>query len=194
MNALRIIMEVLRTAAAVIAACVLLSHSPYAGADVKSFSQSRLPGKWSWTDEQVNAMAILQLEAWSSACGLTKFECRDIVMPRVAYGLLPYLYGSYDVGSRTIIVDIRIFAQPIAFTVMVHEMIHYIQGKRDFKPGTVLITQEQSCKGEKEAHDLVRKFVDQTGVAKDDVRVRKWEDAAIGYRCTVEGKPLFLFP
>lgn len=148
-----------------------------------AFSQSRLPGKWTFPDEIVEALSIQQAAVWAAACEATKMEksCRDIVPPRVAYGLLAYQYGAFDLGSRTVLIDIRILFQPASTAIIFHEMVHYLQGKRDPR-GDDLITHDEACAGEQEAHELTLKFASDMKI-DDPVRIRPWAVAKAGYGC-----------
>jgi hypothetical protein len=158
-----------------------------------TFAQSRLPGVWTFPDKVVEDQLIVQLGTWYQACKAMKMEtaCRDLIPPRVAYGLLPSQYGAYDLGSRTILVDMRIMFQEVAVGVMFHEMIHFLQGKRDPLRANV-VTKAQACLDEKEAHDLARKFADEFKI--EDKRIRPWDEAAITYSCDVNGNLLTLLP
>lgn len=196
----RTIMEVIRTIAAAAAATALLLHSsPTAAADsavpagTDTMSQSRLPGVWSFTDEQVILLATMQGNAWVEAKRLMRMEGLGIAPPKVGYGLLMGRYGSYDVGARTVMVDIRLLWQPLSTTVMVHEMIHFIQDKKD-PLRKDMIDVHTVCREEKEAHDLTYKWAVEMNIAQWEPRVRKWEDAAISYGCSPEGTPVLFFP
>lgn len=146
-----------------------------------TFGQSRLPGKWSFSEEAVVNLALLQIMAWDHACTDMKMieACKDIPPPRVAYGLLPGLYGSHDVGSRTVLIDLRIFGQEVAIPIMYHEMVHYLQDKK--YPLRTKLTSAEACAGEEEAHTLALAFTRKEKIALGDPRIRPWSVAWESY-------------
>lgn len=146
-------------------------------------AQSALPGKHTFSESTVATLMGVHLDAWWTACKLMKTVCRDIVPPRVAYTLLPRQYGAFDIGSRTVLVDIRVFAQEVSYPIIVHEMIHYLQDKR--APLRTSLTTAQMCKDEEEAHTLVLRYTQTSNVAKGDPRVKAWADAAAFYGCAL---------
>jgi hypothetical protein len=175
MNGLRIFMEVVRTTAAAVAATILLFHAPYTDA------QSRMPGPHSFSEKTVSTLMDIHFNGFLEACRMMKMQCRDIAPPRVAYAVLPYQYGAFDIGSRTVLLDIRIFSQEISLAIIVHESIHYLQDKRS--PLRTSVTLAESCKDEKEAHELTMEWTRETGIAKDDARVKDWSSASSWYGC-----------
>lgn len=147
-----------------------------------AYGQSAFPGPSSFSVAEQDTLFIAQVAAWDSACFLMKMtkECRDIRPPRVGYALLAGDFGNFDGGTRTILVDLRLLGQGTAIAVMVHEMIHYLQDKRD-GPDRKL-TLKTKCAAEKEAHDLVQdwyKIMDM----KPDPRAYPWDKAKILYGC-----------
>lgn len=185
MNKARVVMEVLRTMAAIVAATALLMHSG------QTESQSRLDGPWSFTREQVFNFSVAQSLAWNGACVLSNTDCAAIPPPRVGYALLDQRFGIHEIGTRTVLIDLRLLGQVVAIPVMVHEMTHYLQSRRSPKRA-IPISAHEACMDEKEAHELTTEFVKRTGISEDDERVRPWEKAAFGYRCTVDGRSLTL--
>jgi hypothetical protein len=100
--------------------------------------------------------------------------CRDIIPPTVAYALLRGQFGVFEIGSRTVLVELRIFGQEVSQAILFHEMVHYLQDKRSpLRKG--ILSVGESCADEKEAHDLTLKFSETDGVAKGDERINSWD-------------------
>lgn len=118
---------------------------------------------------------------WAIACELKKTNCSGWPMPVVAYTLMD-AYGKYQIGSRVVLIDLRMYGQEFGALVMIHEMIHYIQAMK--RPMVVEVNNEMGCADEKEAHELVFAFAMLNDVAKDDPRLKDWTSArALTYGC-----------
>ncbi len=199
MNTLRIVMEALRTAAAVIAAIVLLSHSPVSlgdsvvTAEPKRDDPNFVPGPHTIDATTATDLFIFQLFAYKEACKALKISCKDIPPPIVGYAVLNR-YGQFDIGTRTVLVNMQVMGSQFATTVIFHETIHYLQSKT--RPGVTGITPEQLCKDEKVAHDLTEKFAKEFGLAQGDHRINPWSEAKEYYvQCAskkfLEGIPIY---
>jgi hypothetical protein len=145
-----------------------------------SVAQSYLPGPHTMPPSAAENLAVLHWTAWSAACDLKKVDCRKWPMPVVVYGLLPGSYGRYRFGSDIVQIDLRLMGGEFAQTVIIHEMIHYIQDlQRPLRPD--LLTAEQACHDEEEAYRLVYAYVLVTGTAIKDFRVKQWDVAKFAY-------------
>lgn len=183
MKQARLVMEVLRTLAAVVAASALLFHAG------PSKAQTALSAPWSFAEPTVETWLVSQSLAWRGACVLTKTACESIPPPYVGYALLSRRLGTYEIGSRTVLIDLRLLGQPIAVATMVHEMVHYLQAWKNpdlsYPPPPDTI-----CADEKEAHELTTAFVRMTGIADKDPRVNEWKAMAPIYKCLENGRSL----
>ena len=184
MRRTRVVMEVVRTLAAIIAAAALLFHSG------PSKAQSALTGPWSFDEQTVDTLMVGQGLAWKGACVLTKTACEGIPPPYVGYALLWGRLGTYQIGTRTVLVDLRLLGQTVSVSTMVHEMVHYLQSYERADPFYVP-TPDSPCRDEKEAHDLTREFVKMTGIGKGDPRVLDWSEVAVIYKCLLDGRSFF---
>lgn len=145
-------------------------------------AQTALPGEWTYSEKTIATMMDIQWSTWADACVAMKMKCRDIIPPRVAYGVLQGQYGAFDLGSRTVLLDIRIFAQEVSVPIMFHEMVHYLQEKRNpLRTGSY--SYEENCAAEKEAHTLSYAYSQKAGFAKGDARIKTWAQAAAWYGC-----------
>jgi len=137
-------------------------------------AQSALPGPSSITAAQAEAMSVEQAEAWDTACREMRIRCKDFPPPQVAYGLLPSAFGMYQLGARTVLLDIRIIGQPFAFVVMVHEMVHYLQYR-------VLDQNMSKCDAEEQAFRIGFKTALDRNIV--DPRIKTWTEIRYIYGC-----------
>lgn len=179
----RLVMEILRTLAAVVAAGVLLLHSG------QSKAQEAPLAPLSFNEKTIETLLVGQALAWNGACLLTRTSCKNTPPPRVGYVLLSGKLGVYEVGTRTILVDLRLLGQEVAVVVMVHEMVHYLQARRG-QDRLERAFVDSVCRDEKEAHDVTAAFVRMTGIAVGDRRVNEWAQVAFLYKCSLEGRSL----
>jgi len=161
---------------------LLLATSGYAAAlrplgDKAPKVQSALPGPSSITAAQAEAMSVAQAEAWDTACREMRIACKGpsaLPPPQVAYGLLPSAFGMYQLGARTVLLDIRIIGQPFAFVVMVHEMVHYLQYR-------VLDENMSKCDAEEQAFRIGFKAALDRNIV--DPRIKTWTEIRYIYGC-----------
>lgn len=175
MRTFRFAMEILRTIAATFIAATLFFASQRADA------QSAFLGPSTFSQEAIGGLMVIHFAAWTNACELTKADCNKYTPPRVTYAILPAAFGAFRSGTDVVFIDLRLLGQQAAIPVMVHEMVHYIQDRRE--PLKRPMTNARKCRDEKEAHDLAIAFVALTGIAANDPRIRSWDNAKYGYGC-----------
>jgi hypothetical protein len=147
-------------------------------------AQSYLPGPWSIPNDTAAQLQSIHMRAWKLACELKRVDCKTFPPPAVAYALMD-AYGKYQVGSRVVLVDLRMYGQEYGAMVLIHEMIHYIQSLQ--RPMVVEIDSKMACADEAEAHRLVYAFALINNLAAGDPRLKDWTpERAADYRCKYE--------
>jgi hypothetical protein len=127
---------------------------------------------WTLDEMQVASLDKAAQDAWKLACEAVAEDCSKLTAPNVVYTVLSsHLYGMYVKDADQVIINIRLIGQTFSMSVMTHEMIHYIQGRR-----AVI---GSPCAREEEAFEATRKIYDKYGMS--DPRMRPWSFAKYFY-------------
>jgi hypothetical protein len=109
------------------------------------------------------AASRFEASAWEEACELSRYTCDGVDAPVIEYdqiALAQGLLGYYVAGTRVVFVAVGL-APDKEYTVLVHEMVHYLQYKDAFLHGTPL---PKSCEAEREAFEVSDKVLVRLGM------------------------------
>lgn len=140
--------------------------------------QSAFTGPSTLSPASAEYLFQMQVDAWHAACAMKRADCDKIKPPGVAYGLLWGMFGSYMDGEDAVMIDIRLMAQPFAYMVMVHEMIHYLQ----YQTGQMMKGSPgylSDCGREEEAFTLTYVLNLRLGLVKGDDRMKAWDGKVV---------------
>lgn len=122
-----------------------------------------------------------QRAAWYMACEVKRFDCTLLRPPMIVYAIIPSgTLGLYPHNSPVVIITSRLMYSTEQTAVLVHEMIHYIQGAQghhNYFSGAY----RPSCAREQEAFDLTLKIMTQYRLKSR--LAASWEEMRLQYGC-----------
>lgn len=132
--------------------------------------------------DQIDILLGHQNAAWQMACEAKQIDCTLVELPRVAFTLMPPgALGMYPNGGGTVFVNIRYLYYSESVSVMLHEMVHYLQQVQIVNvPGFHMTW----CEREAEAFTLTLAMSNKYHLDTDAGGTVPWSRIALQYGCT----------